>query len=161
MKTKLKYILIIAVILFISVALNKCQAQGKHTSIMLGYKSIELGASYTLENELVIGLSAQATESGLVEERANRNDMFLNKHDITISTVPALYFTIGGQFDNFTMTGKLGGAYLTQTINSKPDSQKYYPAVGIIFDYQFSNGYSIRASYDNVSSGMVGIGFNF
>lgn len=126
---------------------------------MLGYKSVELSASYTIESELVLGLAISATQSGIVEDRANRND--LNHHDFKNDIVPAAFFLIGGKFDNFTMIGKLGGAYLEQDINYKSDSQKFYYGVGVIFDYRFKNGYSIRTSYDNVSGPLAGIGFNF
>lgn len=151
----MKKLLIIALLL-ISISII---AQEKHTSVMLGYKSIEVSASYTVESELVFGLALSATQSGIVEKRANNND--LNRHEFKNDVIPAAFFLIGGKFDKFTMIGKLGGAYLEQKINNKPDSQKFYYGVGVIFDYQFENGYSIRSSYDNVSGPLVGVGFNF
>lgn len=147
-------------LLAILVALQM-NAQTNHTSIMLGYKSIEVSASHTIPCELSFGLALSVTDAQIVEKRANHNETNNYTHKFKSDIVPAAFLLVGGQFDNFTIVGKMGGAYLEQDINNRPESKKYYYAVGVIFDYRFENNTSIRASYDNVSGPMVGVGFNF
>lgn len=125
-------------------------------SIMVGNKSFEIGYTYKTEG-LNYGISVSTVDSDLVEKRANNND--ISKHDFNSSYTPAVFGLIGATFDKVTITGKLGGSYVEQEINSQKDSQNLFFAAGVNLGYQI-NKMQLQLSYDNVNSVMLGIGLN-
>lgn len=129
--------------------------------ILVGYKSAEVG--YIRENKdfLNFGLSVVAVDAKLTEKRANRNDVYQNVHDVKGDVLCAVFGLVGGTFDNLTVTGKMGCAYVDQKINNIQDSKKIYFTVGIMFGFKISDRVKLVASYDNVSSGGVGINYGF
>lgn len=160
MKTKDKIIslLIFIISYFIVVAMiNKASAQSK-LKIMAGYKSFEFG--YSLENEelLNFGLSASIADSKMLEKRANKNDVNRNVHEFKSDIVPAVFGTVGATFDKFTITGKIGGSFVSQNINNQATKDIFF-AVGLAMEYQINCCVRIRGSYDNVNSAMAGVAF--
>lgn len=152
-------ILVVVLILFLTAITNRCTAQSQ-INVQAGYKALSFGYTYQNEEFLNFGFSASVVKSGLVEKRANRNDTSKKVHYFKSDVVPALFGEIGATFDEFTITGKLGGAYLNQSINGTQEKQKIYYAIGVRFDYKLSENTYLNASWDNVNSGMVGITFN-
>lgn len=160
MKTKDKIILTIILIIALlsAFAIN---AQERKLSIMAGYKAIEFGATYTDgETELIFGGAISLVSSDIVEKRANTNDKG-KIHNMTGKFVPAAFGLIGAKFDELSIIGKLGGAYVEQTINGKIEDRKFCYAIGVILDYKLSEIVSLRVSYDNVNAPMAGIGIEF
>lgn len=156
MKTKLKYFLIIAAILFISVALNKCQAQ--QMQVLVGYKSLEIGYTYTdEETELIYGVSISCVASDIAEKRANKNDKG-KLHEFNGTIVPAVYGLIGAKFDRLNIIGKIGGSYVSQSINNEP-TKDLFLALGLMASYSVNERYSLIGSYDSVSSVQMGVSF--
>lgn len=145
--------------LFTTLVLMIClnaNSQSVHT--MAGYKSAEIGYTYTdEETELIFGFSVSAVDSKLAEYRANRNDRG-KIHEFKDQFTPAMFFLVGGKFDKLSIIGKLGGSNVKQDINGIKDEKYVYFAAGIIFDYQVSEKISVRGSYDSVNSAMVGVG---
>lgn len=148
--------LIKILILFIP-ALTLAQSQ---IHVQAGFKAVEVGYTYQNEDFLNFGVSASAVDTEIVEKRANRNDTSRKVHHLNSDVVPALFGTIGATFENFTITGKIGVAYLNQSINNVTDAQKIYWGVGVRFNYKFENNLSLVGGYDNINSGMLGIAFN-
>lgn len=132
-------------------------AQSNQIAIMGGYKTGEISASYTAENELIFGLAVSITDSKIAEKRANIKD--LNHHDFNDKVIPNVFGLIGGKFDNLSLIGKLGAAYVNQNINNIPEPKKYYFTVGMAIDYKVSDLIGLRGSYDSVSSLLLGVSF--
>lgn len=128
--------------------------------VQAGFKAIEVGYTHQDEDLLNFGVSVSAVDADIVEKRANRNDTSKSVHTLNSDVVPAVFGTVGGTFDNFTITGKMGAAYLNQSINNIADAQKIYWGVGVRFNYTFDNNLSLVGGYDNIKSGMLGIAFN-
>lgn len=148
--------LIKILILFIP-ALTLAQSQ---IHVQAGFKAIEVGYTYQNEDFLNFGVSVSAVDADIVEKRANTNDPYKKVHQLNSDLVPAVFGTVGATFDNFTITGKMGAAYLNQSINNVADAQKIYWGIGIRFNYKFENNLSLVGGYDNINSGMLGIAFN-
>lgn len=126
---------------------------------MAGYKSFELGFTYLDEEiELIYGVSASVVDSKLAEKRANRNDIG-KVHEFNGKAVPAVFGLIGAKFDDLSIIGKIGGAYLNQTINGKLEPQKAYLAFGLVVDYKITDTIGLRGSYDSVNSALIGVSF--
>lgn len=149
-------ILLVILILLLTAITNRCTAQSQ-INLQAGYKALSLGYTYQNEDFLNFGVSASVVESRIVEKRANRNDTSKKVHDFNSDVVPALFGEIGATFDKFTITGKLGAAYLNQSINNIQENQKLYYAVGVRFEYEINDSVGIIGSWDNVNSGMVGV----
>lgn len=148
-------------LLIISLTSLVTSAQSSNVSVMAGYKAFEVSASYLdHETELSFGLAITAVSSDLVEKRANRNDVNKNVHEFNTKITPAAFGLIGGQFDELTIVGKLGAAYVDQDINKERTKDLFF-AVGVIFDYKIRDNLAVRASYDNVAGPMAGITFHF
>lgn len=150
MKTLLTSLLII---IYLNV-----NAQQEKGSLMVGNKAFELSYIYENEEGLGFGLAGSIVHSGLTEKRANKNDHF-NEHEFTSKVTPAVFALISGNFEEVTIIGKIGTAYVDQKINGIPDSKKLYFAVGIAFEVPVTEEISIRAEYDNVNSVLIGMGF--
>lgn len=131
--------------------------QESQVGLMVGQQAVEVSASYTSRKEVIFGGAVAIASSGITEKRANKND--IKKHKFKGDFIPAVFGLIGGQFDELSIIGKLGTAYLEQEINDIPDSQKFYLTAGIIFDYKISESISIRASYDSVSGALIGASY--
>lgn len=141
--------------------INIVTAQEKQFSVMSGYKALEVAATYTHEEtELVFGLSIVAVDSEMIEKRANNNDKG-GRHIINSEYTPGAFGLIGAKFDDLSIIGKIGGAYIKQDINGKPEPQNIYMTFGIIFDLKVSNSTGLRVSYDGISGPLGGVGFNF
>lgn len=131
-------------------------AQEKHTSIMLGYKSIELGYTYTdEETELIFGSSISGVDANTAEKRCNRNDKGKH-HEFNGSVVFAWFLNAGAKFDRLNIIGKIGGSYVSQQINSEP-TKDLFLALGLTASYSVNERYSIIGSYDSVNSVQAGI----
>ena len=126
--------------------------QGQTVSTMVGYKSTELG--YTINKSLNYGIAASVTSSKEIASRANRMD-HPNKHTTNDKITPSLFFLIGANFDNITITGKLGATYFNQNINGKQEPQNIYRAVGVQMSYKL-----IVFSFDSANGAMIGYKFN-
>ena len=123
--------------------------------VMAGYKAVEV--NYFLRTEsLNYGLGVSLVDSGLVEKRANNNDIFYD-HKFTQSYTPAVFALVGGQFEEISIVGKLGSAYVEQQINGVPDSKHLFLAVGIEIGYDLSERFGVKGSFDNVNSLMAGL----
>jgi len=142
-------------ILFIP-ALTMAQTQA---SAMVGYKSAELSFAYEAENELIFGAAVSATATDVTEKRANRNDRG-TVHQFNGSFTPAVFGLIGGKFDELSIIGKIGGAYVDQSINGKP-TKDLFLALGIAVEYKISDAIGLRGSYDSVAGPMAGVTFHF
>lgn len=127
-------------------------------ALMTGEQATELSLTYT--HTMVLGGAVSIVSSKFVEKRANKNDGS-TVHKFNTKITPAVYGLIGGEFEDFSIIGKLGASYIDQDINGKPDSQKIYFAVGMVFDYKISDVTGLRASYDNVAGAMVGVTIHF
>ena len=127
-------------------------AQAQTVSTMVGYKSTEL--SYTINRSLNYGIAISVTSSKEVASRANRMD-YPNKHTTNDKITPSLFFLIGANFDNITITGKLGATYFNQNINGKQEPQNIYRAVGVQMSYKL-----IVFSFDSANGAMIGYKFN-
>lgn len=134
-------------------------SQNSRIGCMFGYKAIEINYDYQNEDFLNFGVAISAVESSIVEKREERNDIYIKDYEIKNDYVSALFFTVGGTFDKFTITGKLGSAYLDQKINEIKDDKNFYLAVGCRFEYKVQERLSITSSYDNVNSLIVGINY--
>lgn len=148
---------IIAIIFVFGTAKLSAQSQ---VSVMAGYKAIEVSGAYTAENELIFGLAISAVDSKMTQKRANTNDKGSN-HEFKSDYTPAAFALIGAKFDELSIIGKIGGAYIKQEIDGKPEPQNIYLTVGVIIDYKISELTGIRVSYDAVSGPMAGISLNF
>lgn len=144
-------------ITLLTLFLGTLSINAQEVHLTAGYKAAEIGYSYVAENELIFGLSVSAVDSKLTEKRANNNDHG-KTHSFHNKYTPAAFGLIGGEFEEFSIIGKMGAAYLNQSIDGIAEPQKIYFAVGIMFDYKISNVLSIKAGYDNVNSVMVGVG---
>lgn len=151
MKTLLTALLII---LYLNV-----NAQQNRASLTAGNKAFEISFIHENEEGLGFGIATSLVHSGLVESRANKNDSAKNIHDFTNKVTPALFGLISGNFEELTIVGKLGTAYINQRINGIQDSKKYYLAVGIAFEVPVTEEVNIKASYDNVNSLLLGVSF--
>lgn len=134
------------------------EVPSNQVSVMIGENAVELSATYT--HTLIGGFAIQVVDSKVSERRANKNDHGTN-HDFTTKYTPAVFGLIGGEFEEFSMIGKMGCAYVDQNINKKPDDKKLFFAVGIIFDYKVFENVGVRASYDNVAGAMIGTTLHF
>lgn len=148
---------IIAIIFILGTESLRAQSQ---LSVMTGYKAIEISGAYTAENELIFGLAISAVDSKMTQKRANTNDKVSN-HEFKSDYTPAAFGLIGAKFDELSIIGKIGGAYVDQMINGKPEPKNIYLAVGVIIDYKVSELTGVRLSYDAVSGPMAGISLNF
>ena len=148
---------IVAIILVFGAAKLNAQSQ---LSVMAGYKAIEISGAYTAENELLFGLAISAVDSEITQKRANTNDRGSN-HEFKSDFTPAAFGLIGGKFDDLSIIGKIGGAYIKQEINGNSEPQNIYLAAGVIIDYKVSELMGLRVSYDAVSGPMAGISLNF
>lgn len=142
--------LIILVVLLIT---TQAKSQEIKPYLIGGYVSAEVGVVKETEG-LNFGFSFSMTDSKFVEDRAIKYDIFNKNYEVHTKYVPAVFGLVGATFDDFTMTGKVGTAYLEQSIQGKPESQKFYLAVGIILDYK-----GFLFSFDNVNS--LGLGYKF
>jgi hypothetical protein len=133
-------------------------AQSKQIAIMGGYKAAEISISYTAPNELIYGLALSGVNSKVAEKRANNND--LNNHKFNNKYIPNIFGLIGAKFNNISIIGKLGTAYINQNINNIPESQKYYFTTGIAINYKVSENIGIKTSYDNINSLLLGVTFH-
>jgi hypothetical protein len=133
-------------------------AQSKQIAVMGGYKAGEISISYTAPNELIYGLAVTTVDSKIAEKRANNND--INIHKFNNKYVPGVFGLIGGKFDDLSIIGKLGTAYINQNINNITEKQKYYFTAGIAIDYKISETIGLRGSYDSVSSLLLGVTFH-
>lgn len=133
-------------------------AQSNQISLTAGYKAIEISASYTAPNEVIYGLAFAGVDSKIAEKRANNRD--INQHKFNDKYIPAVFGLLGGKFDNISVIGKLGTAYVNQDINGLKEKQKLYLAGGITFDFKMTETLSLRTSYDSVSSLLIGITYH-
>lgn len=157
------------VITLVSAIMSKVTAQGwdgrarwdetpsRQVSAMAGLSSIELSAQYT--HTMIYGAAIGITDSRSIEQRANRNSY--EKHELKTRYTPAVFGLIGGEFEDLSIIGKLGAAYIDQTRNGIDEKQKLYLAVGIIFDYKLTDAIGLRGSYDNVAGAMIGPTIHF
>lgn len=147
----------IFIVTIVFAMINDAKAQSVHG--MFGYKSAEIGYTYLdEETELIFGFSVSAVDSKLAESRANRNDKG-NIHEFQDQFTPAMFFLIGGKFDEFSIIGKLGGSNVKQNINGIKDEKYVYFATGIMFSYDLSDKISLLGSYDSVTSAMCGVSY--
>lgn len=147
--------LLTSLIIIIYLNVNAQQQKG---SLMVGNKAFELSYIYETEEGLGFGLAGSIVHSELTEKRANKNDHF-NEHEFTSKVTPAVFGLISGNFEELTVTGKLGASYISQKINGIPDSKKIYFAVGIAFEVPVYEGISLKGSFDNINSVMLGVAF--
>lgn len=133
-------------------------AQSNQIGLMAGYKAIEISASYTAPNEVIYGLAFAGVDSKIAEKRANEKDLY--EHKFNDKYIPAVFGLLGGKFDNFSIIGKLGTAYVNQDINGLKEKQKLYLAAGIAFDFKVSESLGLRTSFDSVSSLLIGITYH-
>lgn len=133
-------------------------AQSNQIAIMGGNKALELSFSYTAPNEVIYGIAIAGTDSSIAEKRANKFDQ--KEHVFQDKYIPTIFGLIGGEFDNLSVIGKIGSAYVNQTINGTEEKRKMCLAVGIAFDFKISETFALRTSYDNVSSLMLGITYH-
>lgn len=124
---------------------------------MVGNKSAEISITHT--DELVLGLAFSETDSKVMEYRANATKM--NKYEFHSNYTPAVFLLLGGDFDYLSMIGKLGAAYVNQSINGVVDDEKLYLAAGFAIDVDLNEYLGARASFDNVSGALIGVTFNF
>lgn len=123
---------------------------------MVGYKSFELGFNYMdEESELIYGVSASVVDSKISQDRANNNDKG-KLHEFNGKVVPAIFGTIGAKFEKLNLIGKIGGSFVNQQINKEP-TKDLFLALGLIAEYEISDRFGIRASYDSVSSIQLGL----
>lgn len=146
-------------IILISLGFNFCHSQQNLGSLTAGNKAFEISFIHENEEGLGFGLATSLVHSGLVESRANKNDSAKNIHEFTNKVTPAVFGLISGNFEELTIIGKLGTAYINQRINSIQDSKKYYLAIGISFEVPITEEINIKASYDNVNSVLAGVSF--
>lgn len=151
MKTLLTTLLII---IYLNV-----NAQEQRGSLTGGNRTFEL--SYISENEEGLGFGAafSLVDSKLVQERANKNDTMKNKHEFVSKVTPTVFALISGDFEEITIIGKIGTAYVNQNINGIRDSKKLYFAVGISFERPITEEISVKAGWDNVNSLLIGVSF--
>jgi len=163
MKSRTEIIILIAVIAFLStVFLSKALAQTSDNLIVLGgYKSIEVGYSYNNEDFINFGFSVSATDSKIIQDRMNRNDIYRKIHFVKNDIVPTAFITVGATFDRLTITGKAGASLIDQTINGESEKQKLYPSIGIMFSRELTEQYSVIGSYDSTNAIAFGIGYKF
>lgn len=133
-------------------------AQSNQIGLMAGCKAIEISASYTAPNEVIYGLAFAGVDSKIAEKRANKYDQ--KEHKFNDKYIPAIFGLLGGKFDNFSIIGKLGTAYVNQTIDGKEEKEKMCLTAGIIFDFKLTETFSLRTSYDNVSSLLIGVTYH-
>jgi len=161
MKSNTQIILFIAVvILLFSAFWTAVTAQSRQVNAMVGYKAFEVSGAYAAPNELIYGLAVMAASADGIEARANKNDVNRRVHRLNGEVVPAVFGLIGGEFDELSIIGKIGGAYIDQSINGKPTKDIAF-AVGIAFDYKLTKDFAIRMSYDNVAGPMAGATIHF
>lgn len=127
-------------------------------SVMGGIKAGEISVTYT--HSVVLGLAASIVSSSQVEKRI-KNNGFGQKSEIQTSKVPTVFGLIGGEFENLSMIGKIGGVYVDQKVSGVQDPKKLYLAVGMEFSYKINDVIALRASYDNINSILVGGTINF
>ena len=152
-------ILFILVITCVSAIINTVTAQGTQASAMVGYKALEISFAYEAENELIFGASASVTATDVTEKRANRNDRG-KVHQFNGKVTPAVFGLIGAKFDELSITGKIGGAYVDQSIDGQP-TKDLFLALGIAAEIKISDAIGLRGSYDSVSGAMAGVTFHF
>lgn len=142
---------IFAILLLIGLNSNAQQINA-----LVGYKSIELGYIYTdEETELIYGISASIVGSDIAERRANTNDKGKH-HEFNGTIVPAVFGNIGAKFDRLNIIGKIGGSYVSQSINGQP-TKDLYLALGVMIAYEVNDRYSIIGGYDSVNAVQLGI----
>lgn len=146
---------VLALIILISLNIH---GQETKISAMAGYKSAELGFTYIdEETELIYGISASVIDAKFSESIANFHDT--SEHNFKGDIVPAVHALIGAKFSNLSFIGKVGGAYINQTINGKAEPQNIYMSYGLMVGYEFDNGLSFVGSIDSVNAIMCGIQF--
>lgn len=126
--------------------------------VMAGYKSAELNIIQRTET-LNFGLGFSIVDSKLVEKRANNNDLYYT-HQFIQDYTPAVFALVGGQFENLSITGKMGSSYVDQKIDNKRDSKHLFLAVGIEIGYDINERFGFKGSFDNVNSLMAGLIIN-
>lgn len=157
MKTKDKIILFIILIVAL-LGTWVTNAQETKISAMAGYKSLELGFTYLdEETELIYGVSASVIDAKFSESIANFHDT--SEHNFKGDIVPAVHGLIGAKFDRLIFIGKIGVAYINQTVNAKEEPQNIYLSYGLMVGYEFENGLSFIGSIDAVNAIMCGVQF--
>lgn len=134
-------------------------AQSRSASVSIGRQAAEVSITTTNERGLIFGGAFSAVNSNLAEYRANKNDRG-TAHDFKTKYTPAAFGLIGGDFDGLTMIGKLGVAYVHQTINGAIDPKKIYFVVGVAIDVRISNRVHLRNGYDSVNGFLTGVNIN-
>lgn len=130
-------------------------SQSNQLSLSIGYKSLEISTTYTAPNELIYGIALAVTDSKLAENRANKKD--INIHKFNDKYITGIFGLIGGKFDNLSIIGKLGTAYINQNINNIQESQKYYFTAGLSIEHKISETLALKSSYDSLNSLLLGI----
>jgi hypothetical protein len=156
MKTKTQIIIFFTVVfLLFSVFWHYATAQTK-INALAGFKSLELGTTITNEeSELIYGVSASVVDSKASQDRANNNDKGKH-HEFNGDVVPTCFGLIGAKFDRLNIIGKIGGAYVSQSINNEP-TKDLFLALGIMASLKVSNSTPLVLSYDSVNSVQLGI----
>lgn len=152
-------ILFIFVLTCVSAIINSVTAQSTQASAMVGYRAAEVSFAYRAENELIFGIALTGASTDVTEKRANRNDRG-TLHEFNGKITPAVFGLIGGEFEELSIIGKLGAAYVDQRINGAPTKDLFF-AAGIIFEYKVSDAIGLRGSYDSVAGPMAGVTFHF
>lgn len=155
MKKLICFALVAYVVLF--AAINNSFAQS-NINLSLGYKTVEIGLTKTLDSEIILGGSFSLTNSKVIEDRINSVDVNYI-HTFNSKYTPTIFGLLGAKFDRLNMIGKVGASYVDQNINTVKDDKHLYLAVGIQLIYEVSNSFGISGSFDNVNSFMAGINY--
>lgn len=131
-------------------------AQNRSASASIGQQAAELSITTTNDRGLIFGGAFSAVNSDLAERRATKNDQG-KAHDFKTKYTPAAFGLIGGDFDGVAMIGKIGAAYVHQTINGAIDPKKIYFVVGVAIDVRISERVHLRNGYDSVNGFLTGI----
>lgn len=141
--------------------LSVASTNAQDLKLSLGYKSIEVGATKTLESELIFGGAVSITDTHQIEKRANQ---FSQIHKIYDKAIPTTFALLGAKFNRFSMIGKVGACYInrqdvTENNVTEPYNHKFFLAVGMQLMYMVSDRIGVSGSFDNVNSAMVGINY--
>lgn len=112
---KQKYKTMKKLILLLSLAPLMGWAQNRSASVSIGQQAAEVSITTTNERGLIFGGAFSAVNSNLAEYRAAKNDQG-KAHDFKTKYPPAAFGLIGRDFDGVAMIGKIGVAYVHQTI---------------------------------------------
>jgi hypothetical protein len=143
-------------ILLLSLAPILGLAQNRAASVSIGQQAAEVSISTTNDRGLIFGGAFSAVNSNLAESRATKNDQG-KAHDFKTKYTPAAFGLLGGDFENLCMIGKLGVAYVHQTIDGANDPKKIYFVVGVAIDVRMSKTLYLRNGYDSVNGFLTGI----